>query len=44
VPVAQVPAQARLRIAADSKYWLWVKDQLAVFEGGLKRGPTPRDT
>jgi hypothetical protein len=44
VPVAQVPAQARLRIAADSKYWLWVNDQLVVFEGGLKRGPTPQDT
>ncbi len=44
VQVARVPAQARLRIAADSKYWLWVNDQLVVFEGGLKRGPTPQDT
>jgi hypothetical protein len=32
------------RIAVDSKYWLWVNGKLAVFEGGLKRGPTPQDT
>lgn len=44
VPVARVPARALLRLAADSKYWLWVNDQLVVFEGGLKRGPTPQDT
>jgi hypothetical protein len=28
----------------DSKYWLWINGQLVVFEGGLKRGPTPNDT
>lgn len=33
-----------LRIAADTKYWLWVNGELQVFEGGLKRGPTPQDT
>lgn len=27
------------KIAADSKYWLWINDQMIVFEGGLKRGP-----
>ena len=32
------------RIAADSKYWLWVNGTLAVFEGGLKRGPNRTDT
>lgn len=31
-------------IAADSKYWLWINGELAVFEGGLKRGPNPNDT
>ena len=31
-------------IAVDSKYWLWVNDQLVVFEGGLKRGPNPTDS
>ena len=33
-----------LRIAADTKYWLWVNDKLVVREGGLKRGPTPKDS
>ncbi|KAA1257912.1 Bacterial alpha-L-rhamnosidase [Rubripirellula obstinata] len=32
------------RIAADSKYWLWVDGELVVFEGGLKRGPSPTST
>ena len=36
-----VPGQAVARIAADSKYWLWVNGELAVFEGALKRGPRP---
>ncbi|MBN1651372.1 MAG: glycoside hydrolase [Bacteroidales bacterium] len=38
------PNNAMLQIAADSKYWLWVNGELAVFEGGVKRGPTPNDT
>ncbi len=33
-----------LRLAVDSKYWLWINGELVVFEGGLKRGPTPKDT
>ena len=28
-------------IAADTKYWLYINDQMVVFEGGLKRGPSP---
>ena len=32
---------ARLRVAADSKYWLYVNGSLVVREGGLKRGPVP---
>ncbi len=35
-----VPEKAICRIAADSKYWLYINGRLAVFEGGLKRGPT----
>ena len=35
---------AKLNIAVDSKYWLWVNDSLVVFEGGLKRGPNSQDT
>ncbi len=33
-----------LRIAADSKYWLYVNGELEVCEGQLKRGPNPKDT
>lgn len=39
-----VPEQVYMDIAVDSKYWLWVNGELAVFEGGLKRGPNPDDT
>ncbi|MCX6895148.1 MAG: glycoside hydrolase [Verrucomicrobia bacterium] len=42
--VGKVPAHAVARIAADSKYWLWLNGELVVREGGLKRGPTPADT
>ena len=28
-------------IAVDSKYWLYINDELVVYEGGLKRGRTP---
>ena len=38
------PKRTEARIAADSKYWLWVNGTLAVFEGGLKRGPNRTDT
>lgn len=33
-----------LRIATDTKYWLYINNKLVVFEGGLKRGPTPENT
>lgn len=39
-----VPARAMARIAVDSKYWLTVNGETVVFEGGLKRGPSPKDT
>lgn len=35
---------ARVRIAVDSKYWLYVNGQCILREGGLKRGPAPGDT
>jgi hypothetical protein len=38
----QKPQNALVQIAADSKYWLWINGELAVFEGGVKRGPTPQ--
>lgn len=37
-------APKALRVAADSKYDLYVNGELAVREGGLKRGPTPTGT
>lgn len=40
----EVPATAVAKIAVDSKYWLYVNGQMVVFEGGLKRGPNPKDT
>jgi hypothetical protein len=36
--------KADFYIAVDSKYWLWVNGKPVIFEGGLKRGPNPRDT
>ncbi len=42
--IDHVPAKLVARIAVDSKYWLYINDKLVVFEGGLKRGPTPHDT
>jgi hypothetical protein len=44
VTLASAPASALADIAADSKYWLWINGHLAVFEGGLKRGPNRTDT
>ncbi len=38
------PVSAPTRIACDSKYWLWINGHLVVFDGQLKRGPTPEDT
>lgn len=38
------PQKSTARIAVDSKYWMWINGELAVYEGGLKRGPNPNDT
>jgi len=40
----RVPEKAVAQIACDSKYWLWINGEIAVYEGLLKRGPTPQDT
>ena len=37
-------SKAQLKIAADTKYWLWINGELVVREGGLKRGPNPTDS
>lgn len=44
INLKKVPKKAISQIAADSKYWLWINGDLVIFEGGLKRGPTPTDT
>ena len=44
ISLSKVPKQALAAIAADSKYWLWINGRLVVFEGGLKRGPSPENT
>ena len=41
VEIDSVPSSMKAKIAADSKYWLWINGKLAVYDGGLKRGPTP---
>lgn len=37
VDLVEVPTKAIARIAAESKYWLWINGNLVVFEGQLKR-------
>jgi alpha-L-rhamnosidase len=44
VTLASSPSAAYARIAADSKYWLWINGKLVIFEGQLKRNPDPRNT
>lgn len=38
VTIAQVPEKVIANISADSKYWLWINGELAVFEGSVARG------
>jgi alpha-L-rhamnosidase len=42
--IKTVPQTAIARIAADSKYWLWINGKMVVIEGAVKRGPNPNDT
>ncbi|MBE5833309.1 MAG: glycoside hydrolase [Butyrivibrio sp.] len=37
-------AKAITHIAVDSKYWLYINGKLAIFEGGIKRGPDKHST
>ncbi|MBQ5983784.1 MAG: glycoside hydrolase [Bacteroidales bacterium] len=41
ITLGEVPGEALASIAVDSKYWLWINGREVVFEGALKRGPTP---
>lgn len=42
--IDEVPATMIANIATDTKYWMWINGGLVVYEGGLKRGPTPLDS
>jgi hypothetical protein len=42
--IADLPQTVNARIAAETKYWLYVNDELVVFEGGVKRGPNKDDS
>ena len=44
VEFSEQPTSAVAKISADSKYWLYINGELAIFEGQLKRGPNPKDT
>lgn len=44
INIGKQPKTAVAKIAVDSKYWLWINGEMAVFEGGLKRGPNRQDT
>ncbi len=39
IELEEAPRRLDAKIAADSKYWLWINGAQAVFEGGVKRGP-----
>ncbi len=39
-----VPEAATTYLSADSKYYLWVNGELAIYDGSSKRGPTPYDS
>ena len=41
--IDDVPEEAVANIAAESKYYLWMNEELAVFDGDSKRGATPHD-
>lgn len=42
--LSKKPGEALASIAAESKYWLYVNGRNVVFDGQLKRGPSPADT
>lgn len=44
INISVIDKEVIAKIAVDSKYWLWINNELVVFEGGLKRGPNPQDT
>lgn len=41
ITLDEVPAVAMTKLSVDTKYWLWVNDEMVLFEGGLCRGAAP---
>ena len=41
VELSETPETLTAFISADSKYWLYINGETVVFEGSVKRGPTP---
>ncbi|MFG0289376.1 MAG: alpha-L-rhamnosidase N-terminal domain-containing protein [Rhodopirellula sp. JB044] len=41
VNIDDVPEKVVASVSADSKYWMWINGELAVFEGSVARGPSP---
>ncbi len=39
VTLDKIPEELTAHISADSKYWLYINGETAVFEGSVKRGP-----
>ncbi|WP_044211335.1 alpha-L-rhamnosidase C-terminal domain-containing protein [Flammeovirga sp. OC4] len=39
--IKDIPSDANIKIAVDTKYWLWVNGEMILFEGGLARGAGP---
>ncbi len=40
ITLNQVNSIVPIRIAADTKYWLWINGKIVLQEGGLKNGPS----
>ncbi|MBD5780072.1 glycoside hydrolase [Pelagicoccus sp. NFK12] len=42
--LTSIPEAAVAKVAADSKFWLWINGEQVIFEGSAKRGPHPNGT
>ena len=40
ITLSEVPNAVEANISVDSKFWLWINDEMVLFEGGLSRGPS----
>ena len=41
IEISSIPDKAITQIAVDSKYWLYINDEIVIREGAVKRGETP---